>query len=90
MLRASGAETGAHGGAPTRCLAGAMESPSPEQTSQEERLNELSTRVEHQQNEIDGLRRIITSLCNTVHCLERQLEEARIRQERPVHELTLR
>ena len=86
----SSVQTGAHRGAAPRRTRGGMESLPQEQASQEGYLNELSTRTQHQRNEIDELRHIITSLSNTVHHLERQLEEARIRQERPVQELTLR
>ncbi|KAJ7373540.1 TNF receptor-associated factor 6 [Desmophyllum pertusum] len=54
-----------------------------EQASQEEQISaRLSVRTEHQQNETDEMRRIITGLTNTVHHLERQVEEAGIRQER--------
>ncbi|KAJ7373536.1 TNF receptor-associated factor 6 [Desmophyllum pertusum] len=54
-----------------------------EQASQEEQISaRLSVRAEHEQNETDEMRRIITGLTNTVHHLERQVEEAGIRQER--------
>ena len=86
----SGGEIRAHRGAAQRRTRGGTESFPQEQASQEGYLNELSTRTQHQRDEIDELRRIITALNNTVHHLERQVEEARIRQERPVQELTLR
>ncbi len=86
----SGDQTRAHRSAPPRRTRGGMESHPQEQASQEGYLVELSTRTQHQRNEIDEMRRIITALTNTVHHLERQVEEARIRQERPVQELTLR
>ncbi len=61
-----------------------------EQASQEGSLNELSTRTQHQRNEIAEMRRIIESLSNTVRHLERQQEESRARQERPLQELNIR
>ena len=79
-----------HRGAAIRRARGGIESSPREQASQEGVFNELSTRTQHQRNEIDELRRVINVLSNTVNHLERQVEEARIRQERPVQELTLR
>ena len=91
MLPESGDEEAQrHRGAVMRRNRGGIESFPREQASQEGFINELSTRTQHQRNEIDEMRRIITALSNTVHHLERQLEEARIRQERPLQELTLR
>ncbi|KAL9955369.1 hypothetical protein ACROYT_G036679 [Oculina patagonica] len=86
----SSEQAGAHRSAPQRRTRGGMLPHPQEQASQEGYLVELSTRTQHQRNEIDEMRRIITALSNTVHHLERQVEEARIRQERPVQELTLR
>ena len=79
-----------HRDAAIRRARGGIESSPQEQASQEGFFNELSTRTQHQRNEIDEMRRIITVLSDTVHHLERQVEEARVRQERPVQELTLR
>ena len=91
-VETSGAQTAAHrsGPPPRRTRGGGMESLPQEQASQEGYFSELSTRTQHHRTEIDEMRRIITGLTNTVHHLERQVEEARIRQERPVQELTLR
>ena len=90
QIISEGAQAEVHRSAPTRRTRGGMESFPQEQASQEGFMNELSTRTQHQRNEIDEMRRTITILSNTVNHLERQLEEARIRQERPVQELTLR
>lgn len=91
MLPESGDEEAQrHRGAVMRRTRGGIESSPQEQASQEGFFNELSTRTQHQRNEIDELRRIISVLSNTVNHLERQVEEARVRQERPVQELTLR
>ena len=79
-----------HRGTGIRRARGGMESFPREQASQEGFLSELSTRTQHQRNEIDEMRRIITALSNTVNHLERQQEEARMRQERSIQELTLR
>ncbi len=49
-------------------------------------LNELSARTQHQRNEIDEMRRLSSTVCH----LERQLEELRARQERPLQELNIR
>lgn len=61
-----------------------------EQASQEGYLHDLSSRTQTQREEIDELRRKVAELSNIVHHLERQLEETRMRQERPIQELTLR
>lgn len=90
LTESGGTEATSHRGAAVRRARGGVESSPQEQASQEGFFNELSTRTQHQRNEIDEMRRIITALSNTVNHLERQLEEARIRQERPVQELTLR
>lgn len=90
ISESGGSQAEVHRGGPTRRARGGMESFPQEQASQEGFLNELSTRTQHQRNEIDEMRRTITVLTNTVNHLERQVEEARIRQERPVQELTLR
>ena len=91
MQVSGGTQAGAHISAPQRRpRGGGMESHPQEQASQEGYLHELSSRTQHQRDEIDELRRIITALTNSVHHLERQLEEARMRQERPVQELTMR
>lgn len=85
------AQTGAQRGAPTSCARGGTESTPQQQASLEENLNELPTSLtQHQRNEIDELRHIITVLTKTVNHLERQVEEAHMRLERPVQELTLR
>lgn len=91
MLAESGDEEAPrHRGVAARRTRGGMESIPREQASQEGVLNELSTRTQYQRDEIDEIRRVTNGLRNTVTHLERQLEEARIRQERPVQELTLR
>ena len=77
-------------GVPSGRARGGMESFPQEQASQEGYIHELSTRTQHQRNEIDEMRRTMTALKNTVNHLERQVEEGRIGQERPVQELTLR
>ena len=79
-----------HRGTGIRRARGGIESSPREQASHEGFFNELSTRTQHQRHEIDELTRVINGLRNTVNHLERQVEEARIRQERPVQELTLR
>ena len=90
QIISEGARAEVHRSAPTGRARGGMESFPQEQASQEGVFNELSTRTQHQRNEIDEMRRTITGLNNTVIHLERHLEEARMRQERPVQELTLR
>jgi len=59
---------------------GRIESSSLEQARQEGFFNELSTRTQHQRNEIDGMTRIITALRDRVNHLERHLKEALMRQ----------
>ena len=61
-----------------------------EQVAQEVCLSELSTQTQNHQGEIDELRHRITNTDNNVHHLERRLEEIRMRQERPIQELTMR
>ena len=61
-----------------------------EQAAQEVYLSELSTQTHNHQGEIDELRHRITNTDNNVHHLERRLEEIRMRQERPIQELTMR
>ena len=61
-----------------------------EQASQEVYLSELSTQTHNHQGEIDELRHRITNTNNNVHHLERRLEEIGMRQERSIHELTMR
>jgi len=90
QIISEGTRAEVHRGAPTGRARGGMESLPQEQASQEGFFNELSTRTQHQRNEIDDIRRTVTGLHNSVNHLERQVEEARIRQERPVQELTLR
>ena len=58
-----------------------------ERTAQEVYLSELSTQTHNHQGEIDEL---ITNTENNIHHLERRLEEIRMRQERPIQELTMR
>ena len=91
IISESGGSRGeVHRVAPTGRTRGGMESLPQEQASQEGFFNDLSTRTQHQRTEIDEMRRTISGVNNTVNHLERQLEEARVRQERPVQELTLR
>lgn len=85
-----GTEAVEHRCAPARSTRGGMESVPQEQASQEVCLNELSTRTQEQRKEIDELKRVITALTNTVHRLEHQVQETRMRQERPVQELNVR
>ena len=61
-----------------------------EQAAQEVYLSELSTQTQSHQGEIGELRHRITNTDNNVHHLERRLEEIRVRQERPIQELTMR
>ena len=61
-----------------------------EQAAQEVYLRELSTQTNNHQGEIDELRRRVNNVDNNVHHLERRLEEIRMRQERPIQELTMR
>ena len=61
-----------------------------EQASQEGYLHDLSSRTQTQREELDELRHKVAELSNIIHHLERQLEETRMRQERPIQELTLR
>jgi len=89
QIISEGTRAEVHRGAPTGRARGGMESFPQEQASQEV-YNELSTRTQYQRDELDEVRRNLNSLKNTVNHLERQAEEARIRQERPVQELALR
>lgn len=89
LKAAQSSETEPQRNAPRRTRGG-MESRPQEQASQEVYVSELSTQVNQQRNEIDEMKRIITGLNNTVHHQERRLEEVRMRQERPIQELTLR
>ena len=75
---------------PPRRTRGGMEARPQEQASHEEYLTDLATLCHEQRNEIDEMRRLLTALSSTVQHLERRLEEARVRQERPMQELTLR
>lgn len=61
-----------------------------EQASQEGYLHDLSSRSQTQREERDELRSKVAELTNIIHHMERQLEETRMRQERPIQELTLR
>ena len=61
-----------------------------EQAAQEVYLSELSTQTHNHQGEIDELRHRVNNVDNNVHHLERRLEEIRMRQERPIQELTMR
>ena len=61
-----------------------------EQAAQEVYLSELSTQTHSHQGEIDELRHRVNNVDNNVHHLERRLEEIRMRQERPIQELTMR
>ena len=69
---------------------GGLEAHPQVQAAQELYLRELSTQTHNHQGEIDELRHRITNTDNNVHHLERRLEEIRMRQERPVQELTMR
>ena len=60
-----------------------------EQAPQEVYLSELSTQTHYHQGEIDELRHRVTNADNNV-LLERRPEEIRMRQERPIQELTMR
>ena len=53
-------------------------------------LDELSTRTQQQQQQIDEMRGTIDSLSNTVYHLERQQEELHARQEKPLREMNIR
>ena len=75
--------------APRRTRGGAEARPQ-EQAAQEVYLSELSTQTHNHQGEIDELRHRVTNTDNNVHHLERRLEEIRMRQERPIQELTMR
>lgn len=78
------AQTAAQRGAQTRRARGGTESIPQEQASLEENLNELPTSlIQHQQNQIDELRCIITAQTKTVNHLKHQVE-------RPQQELTVR
>lgn len=88
-----GAESGSDtmgGQRNTRRQRGGAEAFPREQASQEGYLHDLSTRTQTQREEIDELRRKVAELSSIIHHLERQLEETRMRQERPIQELTLR
>ena len=61
-----------------------------EQAAQEVYLSELSRQTQNHQGEIDELRHRVNNVDNNVHHLERRLEEIRMRQERPIQELTMR
>ena len=61
-----------------------------EQAAQEVYLSELSTQTQNHQGAIDELRHTVNNVDNNVHHLERRLEEIRMRQERPIQELTMR
>ena len=61
-----------------------------EQASREGYLHDLSSRNQTQREELDELRSKVAELSNIIHHLERQLEETRMKQERPIQELTQR
>ena len=61
-----------------------------EQAAREVYLSELSTQTHNHQGEIDELRHRVNNVDSNVHHLERRLEEIRMRQERPIQELTMR
>ena len=77
----SGDETRVYRAAPRRTRGGTESFPQ-EQASQEGYLNERSTRTQHQQDEIDELRRIVNNL-------EHREDEVRIRHGRQVQEHSL-
>lgn len=78
-----------NGGGARRSRGGAQAFPR-EQASQEGYLHDLSSRTQTQREELDELRSKVAELTNIIHHMERQLEETRMRQERPIQELTLR
>ena len=75
---------------PPRRTRGGLEAHPQEQAAQELYLSKLSTQTHNHQGEIDVLRHRITNTDNSVHHLERRLEEFRMRQERPIQDLTIR
>ena len=89
LLPAQGTETQTQRNPPRRTRAG-MEARPQEQAAQDDYMGELLAQTHRQRAEIDDLRRIVATLSNTVQHLERRLEEACMRQERPVQELTSR
>ena len=76
--------------APRRTRGGDLGARPQEQAAQEVYLSELSTRTHSHQCEIDELRHRVNNVDNNVNNLERRLEEIRMRQERPIQELTMR
>ena len=89
LLPAQGTETQTQRNPPRRTRGG-MEARPQEQAAQDVYMGELSAQTHQQRAEIDDLRHMTATLSNTVQHLERRLEEARMRQERPIQELTLR
>lgn len=82
-------ETQTQRSAPRRTRGGTEARPQ-EQAAQDEYFRELSTQTHQHQGELDELRHTVTTLNNTVHHMERRMEEMRMRQERPIQELTMR
>ena len=68
-----------HRDAAIRRARGGIESSPQEQANQEGFFNELSTRTQLRQSEIDEMRRAIPVLRNTVKDQERQIKETRMR-----------
>ena len=89
LLPAQGTETQTQRNPPRRTRGG-MEARPQEQAAQDVYMGELSAQTHRQRAEIDDLRHMNATLSNTVQHLERRLEEVRMRQERPIQELTLR
>ena len=81
-------EQGNEGGA--RRSRGGAEAFPREQACQGGYLHDLSSRTQTQREELDELRSKVSELTNIMHHKERQLKETRMRQERPIQELTLR
>ena len=82
-------ETQTQRSAPRRARGGTEARPQ-EQAAQDEYFRELSTQTHHHQGKLDELRHTVTTLNNTVHQMKRRMEEMRMRQERPMQELTMR
>ena len=82
-------ETQTQRSAPRRARGGTEARPQ-EQAAQDEYFRELSTQTHHHQGKLDELRHTVTTLNNTVHHMKRRMEEMRMRQERPMQELTMR
>ena len=89
LLPAQGTETQTQRNPPRRTRGG-MEARPQEQAAQDVCMGELLAQTHRQRAEIDDLRHMVATLSNKVQHLERQLEEARMRQERTIQEFTSR